>query len=78
MEFIAAAARVICAGLVVLFIIVFLWVIARFTYKDGETYGSEPVILDPNDPADRYEARCIEEQMRWGRERNGYKWHEDL
>ena len=39
--------------------------------------AAPPVELDPNNARDRHEARCIDEQQRFGRERNGYKWTTD-
>ena len=33
-----------------------------------------PVVLDPASPRDQAEARCIDEQQRFGRELNGYRW----
>ena len=36
--------------------------------------GSQPVELDPNNPRDVVESKCILEQNRWGRELSGYIW----
>jgi len=35
---------------------------------------SPPVLLDPDEASNILEARCIDEQNRWGRELNGYVW----
>ena len=36
--------------------------------------GSDPVVLDPDNPRDVAESKCILEQQRTGRELSGFRW----
>jgi hypothetical protein len=58
-----------------LLVIVVLRFVVRMMTSDYRVFGyGDPVVLDPDNPRDQHEARCIEHQMTTGRELNGYVW----
>jgi hypothetical protein len=69
----------LCGPVVIALFMLLIYGLLRLAWKMlTEDYRvstpGDPVVLDPNNPRDQHEARCIEAQMRTGRELNGYVW----
>ena len=59
----------------ILFLVIAALVIWGYLWLNlASVGGSAPVELDRFNPRDQHEARCIDEQLKYGRERPGYRW----
>ena len=66
-------------GLIALVVILIAWAIYRQSFGIGYWFDQhEPIHLDPSNPADVFEARCIEHQRTTGRELAGeIRWKDE-